>query len=106
MYSCQHCETSSSSRNSFNRHLREHLGTDVEFLRKKISEEDYKKSQEAKQEALENGEQKENEMDTDIHGSDRTGNLIGEEKFSEDTETDVSEVTHEDISSILKRYQI
>ena len=42
MYSCLHCEVVNFNRNSFNRHLREHLGTDVIFLKKNIGEEEKK----------------------------------------------------------------
>ena len=78
----------SSNRNSFNRHIREHLGTDVEFLRNKISEE-------KSVVAMENGQ----EISRNL--------LIGFESFSDemDTETENNGATTEDINSILQKYK-
>ena len=38
MFSCLHCEVTSTNRNSYNRHLRSHLATDVQFLRQKMED--------------------------------------------------------------------
>ena len=103
MYSCLHCEVVSSNRNSFNRHLREHLGTDVEFLRNKISEEekvDLEKTGEDFSHELEESDERETEFDQTSE-PDLKDTSIGEETGR----GDISEVTTDDIFSILQRYQ-
>ena len=93
MYSCQHCEVVNSNRNSFNRHLREHLGTDVQFLNDKISEEVGKVDLENKGVDFSVEPEKSDRIETKIQTSDP------------DLEELVSGVTTDDISSILERYQ-
>ena len=82
MYSCLHCELISSNRNSFNRHLREHLGTDVTFLRNKIREEE-----------------------REITNPVAANSSLDQDSSSDVINTNIDGVTTEDISSILERYQ-
>ena len=88
MYSCQQCQLVSSDRDSFNRHQREHLGTDVLFLRNKIGEDEEKV-------ALEN-------TDDDEMKLDQTSVL---DLKDTSITSDGADISGGEIFSILQRYQ-